>query len=205
MAKTPAKKSKAKSGAASDIRKLPINELYPVDELLPTTNARIEARKIEEIASLLWLPKSLSEDETNTRVNRAIDLYESLKPADGAETMLAVQMVGTHSAALECLRRAALEGLTFVGRDQNLKHATKLMGLYAKQLETLNKHRGKGQQKVTVEYVNVEAGGQAVVGNVETQSRAGGTAGRSTALDAPGDLPIDVTPLREPSNSKVKK
>jgi hypothetical protein len=35
-------------------------------------------------------------------------------------------------------------------------------------LTALNKHRGKGQQKVTVEYVNVESGGQAIVGNVET-------------------------------------
>ena len=35
----------------------------------------------------------------------------------------------------------------------------------------LDKHRGKGQQKVTVEHVYVHAGGQAVVGMVETQGR----------------------------------
>ena len=35
-------------------------------------------------------------------------------------------------------------------------------------LEALNRHRGKGQQKVTVEHVHVHAGGQAVVGMVET-------------------------------------
>ena len=34
-------------------------------------------------------------------------------------------------------------------------------------LEGLNRHRGKGQQKVTVEHVHVHAGGQAVVGMVE--------------------------------------
>ena len=34
-------------------------------------------------------------------------------------------------------------------------------------LDALNKHRGKGQQKVTVEHVHVHAGGQAVVGTVE--------------------------------------
>ncbi|KHA53892.1 hypothetical protein Z947_4213 [Sulfitobacter geojensis] len=52
-----------------------------------------------------------------------------------------------------------------------LKHAEKLMALYAKQLATLDKHHGKGQQKVTVEHVHVEAGGQAIVGNVETGQR----------------------------------
>ena len=35
------------------------------------------------------------------------------------------------------------------------------------QIETLNRHRGKGQQKVTVEHVHVHQGGQAIVGNVE--------------------------------------
>ena len=32
--------------------------------------------------------------------------------------------------------------------------------------EALNRHRGKGQQKVTVEHVHVHAGGQAIVGAV---------------------------------------
>jgi hypothetical protein len=35
-------------------------------------------------------------------------------------------------------------------------------------LDALNRHRGKGQQKVTVEHVHVHAGGQAVVGVVGT-------------------------------------
>jgi hypothetical protein len=39
-------------------------------------------------------------------------------------------------------------------------------------LDALNRHRGKGQQKVTVEHVHVHAGGQAVVGMVQT--RGGG-------------------------------
>ena len=112
-----------------------------------------------------------SEDTKHERILRALELYESLEPADGAEGMLAMQMVGTHDAALECLKRAALSNQTFEGRDMALKHAHKLMTLYTKQLETLNKHRGKGQQRVTVEHVNVQAGGQAIVGNVESGQR----------------------------------
>ena len=34
-------------------------------------------------------------------------------------------------------------------------------------MEALNRHRGKGQQKVTVEHVTVNAGGQAIVGSVQ--------------------------------------
>jgi hypothetical protein len=36
----------------------------------------------------------------------------------------------------------------------------------------LNHHRGKGQQKVTVEHVHVHSGGQAIVGPVERRSPA---------------------------------
>jgi hypothetical protein len=33
-------------------------------------------------------------------------------------------------------------------------------------MEALNRHRGKGQQKMTVEHVHVHDGGQAIVGFV---------------------------------------
>jgi hypothetical protein len=44
-------------------------------------------------------------------------------------------------------------------------------------LDALNRHRGKGAQKVTVEHVHVHEGGQAIVGNIE--SRGGGLAPKS--------------------------
>ena len=62
------------------------------------------------------------------------------------------------------------------------------MTLYAKQLETLNKHRGKGQQKVTVEHVNVAAGGQAIVGNVDTGGRTSITS--PAAIEHSPEMPL---------------
>jgi hypothetical protein len=49
-----------------------------------------------------------------------------------------------------------------------LSKANKLSRTYATLLEALNRHRGKGQQKVTVEHVHVHEGGQAIVGAVQT-------------------------------------
>ena len=69
---------------------------------------------------------------------------------------------------MECYRRAMLREQTFEGRRENLNQANKLSRTYAALLEALNRHRGKGQQKVTVEHVHVHAGGQAIVGMVET-------------------------------------
>lgn len=128
--------------------------------------------KLLEISQLLWLPESKSEEERLRILVQAVELFESLAPRDGAEGMLALQMVGTHHAALECLRRAMIPEQLLPASEHNLRMAEKMMSLYAKQLETLNRHRGKGQQKMTVEYFNVEAGGQAIVGSIETDRAA---------------------------------
>jgi hypothetical protein len=51
--------------------------------------------------------------------------------------------------------------------QREFKSANKLSRTHATLLEALNRHRGKGQQKVTVEHVHVHQGGQAIIGNVE--------------------------------------
>lgn len=53
----------------------------------------------------------------------------------------------------------------------------KLSRTHAALLDALNRHRGKGQQKVTVEHVHVHSGGQAIVGNVN--GPGGGDAAKS--------------------------
>src|SRR5207344_494168 len=78
-------------------------------------------------------------------------------------------------------RRAMIPDQTFEGYRENLNQANKLSRTYAVLLDALNRHRGKGQQKVTVEHVHVHAGGQAVVGMVETP----GGGERSKSEDQP--------------------
>lgn len=191
MAKDPKEERAALEKEVEDGR-LPVNTLLPIQVFVKARGITVETRKLNELAELLWLPEGFPEDEKNARILRAVELFEELKPQDAAESMLAAQMVGTHTAALDCLRRAALANQTFEGRDLALKHATKLMTLYTQQLATLNKHRGKGQQKVTVEYVNVEPGGQAIVGNVETGksvSRSEASASKSVTHQPAEHLP----------------
>lgn len=170
-------------------------------EILEVEEVTILQDRVNELANLLWRHENMSEEQVNTRVARAIEHFNSLKPSDGAEGMLAQQMVGTHFAALDCLRRAAIPHQMFEGRDMALKHAHKLMALYARQLETLNKHRAKGQQKVTVEHVRVEKGGRAIVGNVETGRR-------NDADNKPPELehkPDDAMPLDNTGKAKVRR
>jgi hypothetical protein len=100
-----------------------------------------------------------------------------LAPKDGLEGMMAAQLIASHHAAMECYRRAMLAEQTFEGRQGALSQAGKLSRTHILPLEALNRHRGKGQQKVVVEHVNVHAGGQAIVGNVS--SPGGGDRGKS--------------------------
>ena len=91
----------------------------------------------------------------------------SLKPENELEGMLIGQMIACNAAAMECFRRAMLPDQPLANRQTNMSFATKLSRVYALHMETLDKHRGKGQQTVRVEHVTVNAGGQAIVGNVQ--------------------------------------
>jgi hypothetical protein len=115
----------------------------------------------------LWLAHS--KDETRDRQYSAtLTALVGIGPKDELEGMIAAQLVACHNASMECYRRAMIDEQTFEGRHENLSQANKLSRTYATLLEALNRHRGKGtQQKVIVEHVNVAAGGQAIVGNVE--------------------------------------
>jgi hypothetical protein len=80
---------------------------------------------------------------------------------------------------MEFMRRAMLKSQNPEGVTENVNRATKLLRTFTAQVETLNKYRTKGQQKVTVEHVQVNAGGQAVVGIVNPKPGGGGDGGKN--------------------------
>ena len=129
-----------------------------------------------ETVNALWLKQS-DEAERTRQMNGAISGLIGIAPNDELEGMLAAQLVASHAAAMECYRRAMLREQTFEGRRESLSQANKLSRTHVLLVEALNRHRGKGQQKVTVEHVHVHAGGQAIVGNVGTPG--GGIASKS--------------------------
>jgi hypothetical protein len=98
-------------------------------------------------------------------INDALAAVTGIGARDETEGMLATQMVATHVAALRALRR--LKGSeTITQQDSNGNLAIKLLRTFTMQVEALQRYRGKGQQRVTVEHVHVNAGGQAIVGAV---------------------------------------
>ena len=118
------------------------------------------------VLTLEALEKLVSEQD----VNGVLAAVHWIRANDEIEAVLAVQMVATHFAATRALRR--LKGSDMVSQqDSNGNLAVKLLRTFAAQTEALQRYRGKGQQKVTVEHVHVHTGGQAIVGSV---SQSGG-------------------------------
>ena len=119
---------------------------------------------VEQVLQTLRIPHESKRDELYSATVAAL---MGIDPRDELEGMIAAQLIAAHHAAMECYRRAMLAEQTFEGRRENLNQANKLSRTWATLLDALNKHRGKGQQKVTVEHVHVHPGGQAVVGTIE--------------------------------------
>ncbi len=172
-----------------------------------TDVTHLQLHRVNEVTETLWLPGVLSEDQKKARIDLAIAMLEGIGPQGEIEGLLAAQMVATHSAAMECLRRAMLNEQTIAGRDLNLKHAAKFLAIYTRQIEALDKHRGKGQQKITVEHINIEPGGQAIVGHVETGRgpklrKGSATPAIDHAPEAPLEFPAPVTPRKTPQKTR---
>ena len=120
---------------------------------------------VSQVVNSLWLKHSDSEERAR-QIDAAITAMVGAKPRDELEGMLIAQLIASHNAAMECYRRAMLAEQSFEARRENLNQAHKLSRTYAALTDALDRHRGKGQQRITVEHVNVHAGGQAIVGAV---------------------------------------
>jgi hypothetical protein len=146
-----------------------------------------------QVAKALWHDHSDSDEQTR-QIGATLVAMIGMKPGDELEGMLIGQLIASHNAAMECYRRAMLGTQAFETRMGNLNQANKLSRTYTALIEALDRHRGKGQQRITVEHVNVHAGGQAIVGAVTP-------GGSSQKLEEPNDVPRGIshepgTPMR---------
>ena len=129
---------------------------------------------LKQTLDALWTTHA-DPEEQRRRANAAYAGLVGIAPRDELEGMMAAQLIAAHNAAMECYRRGMISDQTLAGRRENLNNANKLSRTWATLLDALNKHRGKGHQKVRVEHVHIHSGAQAVVGVVETRGAGGGT------------------------------
>jgi len=142
------------------------------------SKVKVDERKLQNHLFNEFLPliklsaQDCDQDELQLKMHRALKMFADIDPQDGCESMLARQMIGIHHAQHDCVQRALHPNQNLEARMMYLDQVTKLSNVFVKQLQALDKHRGHASQKVTVEHVTVESGGQAFVGSVEQQKKA---------------------------------
>jgi hypothetical protein len=156
----------------------------------------------DQTLTTLWLAHSKKETR-DRQYSATFAALVGIGPKDEIEGMIAAQRLAAHNAAMECYRRAMIGEQTFAGWREGLSQANKLSRTYAVLLDALNRYRGKGQQKVTVEHVHVHAGGQAVVGTIQTpgggdQSKSGDQPHAKQIAHAPQPAMWSADKEREP-------
>jgi hypothetical protein len=107
----------------------------------------------------------LSKEGGGETVVRMLSELDGIGAKDQIEGMLAAQMIATHHATMDCFRIVAQNGQLDIINPM-LCYANKLSRTFTMQMEALNRYRGKGGQKMTVEHVHINSGGQAIIGNI---------------------------------------
>jgi hypothetical protein len=105
--------------------------------------------------------KELNEND----LNYLLSMVRGIEPRDQLEAMLALQMSAIHNATMTFARRLALVE-TIPQQDSAERALNKLARTFTTQIEALKRYRSTGEQKVTVQHVTVNDGGQAVIGDI---------------------------------------
>lgn len=106
-------------------------------------------------------------------LNFMLSVIKGIEPRDQIEALLGAQMSIVHKATMK-LARTLNHVDTIEQQDSAVNAFNKLARTFVAQVEGLKRYRSKGEQKVTVKYVTVNQGGQAVVGNVMNGGRGAG-------------------------------
>jgi len=106
-------------------------------------------------------------EAAEANANFLLSVVKGIEPRDQIEAMLAAQMATVHSATMEYARRLSNSG-SLAQRDSAERGFNKLARTFAAQVEALKRYRSRGEQKVRVEHVHVNEGGQAIIGDVST-------------------------------------
>lgn len=144
-------------------------------EALGATELEFLNGLLRQLANAGSQGKSLDE----SGLNFMLSVVKGIEPKDQVETMLAAQMAAVHMATMTFARR--LNHVETLPQQDSAERAfNKLARTFASQMEALKRYRTGGEQKVTVEHVTVNEGGQAIVGNVSPGGRGARKNRRST-------------------------
>lgn len=120
---------------------------------------------------------NLNEEEKKQRLNNAHKVVGALSNSLGAkgllQNMLVTQLLGVHEAQQKLISYANRSMHSSEHGQYYINALTKLSNVFIQQINALQKLQGHSQQKVVVEHLHVNAGGKAIVGQVNTNQVGG--------------------------------
>ena len=105
--------------------------------------------------------------------NRLLAVLHDIKPRDPIEGMIATQMIAVNHAAMIMTRRIVTSDDSFLQTELAVNLACKLQRTLVALVEAQHRYRSGGQQRVVVEHVHVNEGGQAIVGTIQRKGGGG--------------------------------
>lgn len=139
----------------------PFNELYDaIKYLTATTDPELAYEILEKGSRALPL-----KDRNALNINIAIQSLADSAPKDAIESKFCMQETALYAQGMQYLSRA--ENSDRVDHSEfYMRNAIKLLRLRNETIEALTRYHRGGKQCVVVQHVNIENGGQAIVGSV---------------------------------------
>ena len=106
------------------------------------------------------------------KINVVLQSLAEQQPNDLNEARLCIQAAALYSQGMNYLERARdvlFDSGTFAKQEWHaifMKTAVKLLDLHTKTISELSRYKQKGEQRIVVQHVQVNDGGQAIVGGV---------------------------------------
>ena len=107
----------------------------------------------------------------NDALSLGVDLSNTVQAANTAEKLISHEIAVAHKVAMEQAMRASHESDPVL-EVKRLQVSARMMNVAQNGLLALQRIKSGGTQNMIVQHVHVEAGGQAVVGSVQTSSHS---------------------------------
>jgi hypothetical protein len=140
-------------GAALPERSGPPNVQLPfcATELMASRDVTFSECLGEQMMECLGLKAEMGEAQMARRAAAALGAVREIGPRNGAEAMVAANMVAAHAAGLERLARAMRQPR--VGKAESLmRQSARMMNVFTRQLESLQRLRGQERESIRVEH-----------------------------------------------------
>lgn len=116
----------------------------------------------EQVVRCVRLPETIGPDEEKRRITATLGAFREVGAQNGLEGLLAAQMAAVQTAGLDFLSRAVNAEHSKLA-DVYARRGSQLMTLFVRQMEQLQRQRGRRRQSLRVAHERIDADGRTSV------------------------------------------